>query len=70
MSVCRKPYPSDINDEEWSLIVPYLLLQREDAGKPFEYFEQPLAAHHFTRSEDRLTFLQRMKAFLDRHNPA
>ncbi len=42
----------------------------EDAGKPFEYFEQPLADHHFTRSEDRLTFLQRMKAFLDRHNPA
>lgn len=33
MSVCRKPYPSDINDEEWSLIVPYLLLQREDAGQ-------------------------------------
>ncbi len=33
MSVCRKPYSSDINDEEWSLIVPYLLLQREDAGQ-------------------------------------
>lgn len=33
MSVCRKPYPSDIGDEEWSLVVPYLLLQREDAGQ-------------------------------------
>ena len=33
MSVCRKPYPSDISDEEWSLVVPYLLLQREDAGQ-------------------------------------
>lgn len=31
MSICRKPYPSDIGDEEWSLVVPYLLLQREDA---------------------------------------
>ena len=33
MSVCRKPYPSGIGDEEWSLVVPYLLLQREDAGQ-------------------------------------
>ncbi len=27
----RKPYPSDISDEEWSLIVPYLTLMKEDA---------------------------------------
>lgn len=40
------------------------------AGKPHEYIEQPLADHHFTRSEDRLEFLKAMKAFLDRHNPA
>jgi len=33
MSTCRKPYPSDIGDEEWSLVFPYLLLQREDAGQ-------------------------------------
>jgi hypothetical protein len=33
MSICREPYPSDVSDEEWSLIVPYLLLQREDAGQ-------------------------------------
>ncbi|WP_294268422.1 IS5 family transposase [uncultured Sphingomonas sp.] len=33
MSICRKPYPSDIGDEEWSLVVPYLLLQREDGGQ-------------------------------------
>jgi hypothetical protein len=32
MSICRKPYPSDVRDEEWSLVAPYLLLQREDAG--------------------------------------
>jgi len=29
----RKPYPSDVPDEEWPLIVPYLVLQREDAGQ-------------------------------------
>jgi hypothetical protein len=27
----RKPYPSDVTDEEWSLVVPYLTLMREDA---------------------------------------
>ncbi len=31
--ICCKACPSDINDEEWSLVVPYLLLQREDAGQ-------------------------------------
>jgi transposase len=31
MSLCRKPYPSDVSNEEWSLVAPYLLLQREDA---------------------------------------
>jgi len=24
MDFHRKPYPSDVSDEEWSLIVPYL----------------------------------------------
>lgn len=33
MEIVRKPYPSDVSDEEWSLIVPYLTLQREDAGQ-------------------------------------
>ncbi len=33
MSICRKPYPSDVSDEEWSLLAPYLLLQRKDAGQ-------------------------------------
>lgn len=40
------------------------------AGKPYEYLEQPLADHHFSRGEDRLEFLKRMKTFLDRYNPA
>ncbi len=27
----RKPYPSDVTEEEWSLVVPYLTLMTEDA---------------------------------------
>jgi transposase len=33
MQPARKPYPSDISDEEWALIAPYLVLLREDAGQ-------------------------------------
>src|SRR6185437_6355151 len=31
MSDSRKPYPSDVSDDEWSLVVPYLTLMVEDA---------------------------------------
>lgn len=31
MTDSRKPYPSDVSDEEWSLVVPYLTLMAEDA---------------------------------------
>src|SRR3712207_4274120 len=27
----RKPYPSDVTDEEWAFVAPYLALVREDA---------------------------------------
>ena|SRR5215204_358519 len=27
----RKPYPSDVSDEEWAFVAPYLVLVREDA---------------------------------------
>lgn len=27
----RKPYPSDVPDEEWAFVAPYLALVREDA---------------------------------------
>ena len=27
----REPYPSDVSDEEWSLVVGYLTLMKEDA---------------------------------------
>lgn len=29
MKDCRKPYPSDVSDEEWALVVPYLTLLPE-----------------------------------------
>jgi transposase len=29
----RTPYPSDVSDEEWALVAPYLTLMAEDAGQ-------------------------------------
>ena len=31
--LCRKPYPSDVSDDEWSLVAPYLTLLPEAAGQ-------------------------------------
>jgi transposase len=31
--VARQPYPSDVSDEEWAFVAPYLTLLREDAGQ-------------------------------------
>jgi transposase len=33
MHSARKSYPSDVSDEGWALIAPYLILLREDAGQ-------------------------------------
>jgi len=33
MAKVRKVYPSDVTDEEWWFVLPYLLLCREDAGQ-------------------------------------
>jgi transposase len=29
--MARKPYPSDVTDDEWDFVAPYLTLMREDA---------------------------------------
>ncbi len=29
--MARKPYPSDVTDDEWAFVAPYLMLMREDA---------------------------------------
>ena len=31
MNTTRTPYPSDVSDEEWAFLAPYLTLMREDA---------------------------------------
>ncbi len=31
MKTARKPYPSDVSDDEWALVAPYLTLLRESA---------------------------------------
>ena len=33
MTFARKPYPSDVSDEEWALVAPYLTLLPEEAGQ-------------------------------------
>jgi transposase len=33
MSSTRTPYPSDVSDEEWAFVAPYLSLLAEDAGQ-------------------------------------
>jgi transposase len=33
MGKTRKVYPSDVTEEEWWFVLPYLLLCREDAGQ-------------------------------------
>src|ERR687889_709743 len=33
MSISRKPYPSDVSDDEWALVAPYLTLLPESAGQ-------------------------------------
>jgi transposase len=30
---CRKPYPTDVGDDEWAFVAPYLTLLPEDAGQ-------------------------------------
>jgi dipeptidyl aminopeptidase/acylaminoacyl peptidase len=47
-----------------------LVAELQKAGKPYDYLEQKLGDHHFTRADDRLEFLNRLKAFLDKYNPA
>jgi transposase len=33
MGMPRRPYPTDVSDEEWSFVAPYLALVREDAAQ-------------------------------------
>lgn len=33
MTPSRNPYPTDVSDEEWAFVAPYLILLPEDAGQ-------------------------------------
>lgn len=33
MSSTRTPYPSDVSDEEWTFVAPYLALLAEDVSR-------------------------------------
>ena len=47
-----------------------LVAELQKVGKPYDYLEQKLGDHHFSRAQDRLEFLKKLKAFLDKYNPA
>lgn len=49
----RKPYPSDVSDEEWAFVAPYLALVREDS---------PQRAHDLRRVFDALRWIVRAGA--------
>ena len=31
--MARKPYPSDVSDDEWAFVAPYLTLMSEEASQ-------------------------------------
>jgi transposase len=37
----RRPYPSDVSDDEWSLVAPYPTLMREDAAQREHPLREP-----------------------------
>jgi len=49
----RKPYPSDVSDEEWAFVAPYLALVREDA---------PQRTHNLREVFDALRWIVRSGA--------
>src|SRR5918994_6680365 len=49
----RKPYPTDVSDEEWAFVAPYLSLVREDA---------PQRTHDLRKVSDALRWIVRAGA--------
>ena len=49
----RKPYPTDVSDEEWAFVAPYLALVREDA---------PQRTHNLRKVIDALWWIVRAGA--------
>ena len=49
----RKPYPTDVSEEEWAFVAPYLALVREDA---------PQRTHDLRKVFDALRWIVRAGA--------
>ena len=47
----RKPYPSDVSDEEWAFVAPYLALLREDAPQRTHDLREVFDASKVDREE-------------------
>jgi len=41
----RKTYPSDVSDEEWAFVAPYLTLMKEDAPQREHSLRQVFKLH-------------------------
>jgi hypothetical protein len=48
----RKPYPSDVSDDEWSLVAPYLTLMTEAAPQRDYAMRQLFAVPQQPKSEN------------------
>ena len=48
----RNPYPTDVRDEEWAFVAPYLALVREDAAQ--RVYDLPEAAFSRSRRSRRV----------------
>ena len=45
----RKPYPTDVSDEEWAFVAPYLALVREDAPQRHHDLREVFMAYYMGR---------------------
>jgi hypothetical protein len=50
----RKAYPSDVSDEEWALVAPYLTLMTEDAPQRDYPLREVFNGRRLARDYERL----------------
>ena len=52
----RKAYPSDVSDDEWAFVAPYLTLMREDAPQREYSLREVFKRGHARREAERPHF--------------
>ena len=58
MGITRRAYLSDLTDDEWGFLLPYLLLMREDAGqRQYPLRESFNALRHVVRTDGTWRYL-------------